>query len=364
MRNIVYVYFFYGLAFFALGLVVLLESGRTSEFRFARALVPLALFGLVHGAHEWFEMFQIFAAHETQNPAGDCREDLFRIVTLVLSFLLLLDFGARLLPGAEDHPRAHLWQVAAMGALWLAAVGFIAWRNQPSFAELLSAADVLARYSLAIPGALLAAWALLRERRDFHARDVGLRTGSAVGRVGFLHLRPGADLHTAQPRLPFADDQHGVLPAHVRHSGSASARAGGRRHRHHPGPRAAGVRAGGPDSTGARQQGAHRGAGRHPGGPAAPRQRGGGAQYPVGGRRARTFGAGRNVTDSDFDDGSPAPAGQCALPDRPQLRAGQLQHHFLEARPTVGWSWPANIAGSKRRCRTIRRRSPRWPRML
>ena len=64
MRNIVYVYFFYGLAFFALGLVVLLESGRTSEFRFARALVPLALFGLVHGAHEWFEMFQIFAAHE------------------------------------------------------------------------------------------------------------------------------------------------------------------------------------------------------------------------------------------------------------------------------------------------------------
>jgi signal transduction histidine kinase len=150
---------------------VLLESGRTSEFRFARALVPLALFGLVHGAHEWFEMFQIFAAHETGYVAG-VPEDLFRIVTLVLSFLLLLDFGARLLPGAEDHPRAHLWQVAALGALWLAAVGFIAWRNQPSFAELLSAADVLARYSLAIPGALLAAWALLRERRDFHARGM------------------------------------------------------------------------------------------------------------------------------------------------------------------------------------------------
>jgi signal transduction histidine kinase len=171
MRNIVYVYFFYGLAFFALGLVVLLESGRTSEFRFARALVPLALFGLVHGAHEWFEMFQIFAAHETGYVAG-VPEDLFRIATLVLSFLLLLDFGARLLPGAEDHPRAHLWQVAAMGALWLAAVGFVAWRNQASLPELLSAADVLARYSLAIPGALLAAWALLRERRDFHARGM------------------------------------------------------------------------------------------------------------------------------------------------------------------------------------------------
>ena len=173
MRNIVYVYFFYGLAFFALGLVVMLESGRTSEFRFARALLPLALFGMVHGAHEWFEMFQIFAAHETQYIAGTL-EELFRIITLVLSFLLLLDFGARLLPGAEDRPRAHVWQVAAMGALWLAAVGFIAWRNRPGFSELLSAADVLARYSLGIPGALLAAWALLRERRDFHARGMSV----------------------------------------------------------------------------------------------------------------------------------------------------------------------------------------------
>ena len=55
VRNIVYVYFFYGLAFFALGLVVLLESGRTSEFRFARALLPLALFGPVgYGRRQGF----------------------------------------------------------------------------------------------------------------------------------------------------------------------------------------------------------------------------------------------------------------------------------------------------------------------
>jgi len=171
MRNIVYVYFFYGLAFFAMGLVVLLESGRTSEFRFARALLPLALFGMVHGTYEWFEMFQIFAAHETQHVAG-AAEQLFFVVFLALSFLLLLDFGARLLPGAEEHPRVHYWQVAVMGALWLLAVGFIAWRERPGLTELLSAADVLARYSLAIPGALLAAWALLRERRDFHARGM------------------------------------------------------------------------------------------------------------------------------------------------------------------------------------------------
>ena len=54
---------------------------------------------------------------------------------------------------------------------WLRSA-FVARRYRPGFSELLSAADVLARYSLAIPGALLAAWALLRERRDFHARGM------------------------------------------------------------------------------------------------------------------------------------------------------------------------------------------------
>ncbi len=171
MRNIVYVYFFYGLAFFAMGLVVYLESGRASEFRFARALRPLAAFGFIHGGHEWFEMFQIFAAHENGYVAGTA-EELIRIGTLSLSFLFLLVFGTRLLPDAERHPWASLGQVAALVAVWLAGVGFVYWRFQPTLADLLSAADVLARYSLGIPGALLAAWALLRERRDFHARGM------------------------------------------------------------------------------------------------------------------------------------------------------------------------------------------------
>ena len=172
MRNIVYVYFFYGLAFFALGLVVLLESGRASEFRFRARAGPAGAVRLrARRARVVRDVPDLRRARDAVY-GRDGREDLIRIVSLVLSFLLLLDFGTRLLPGAEDHPARQLWQVAAMGAMWLAAVGFIAWRNIPPLPSCLSAADVLARYSLAIPGALLAAWALLRERRDFHARGM------------------------------------------------------------------------------------------------------------------------------------------------------------------------------------------------
>lgn len=185
-QNIVYVYFFYGLAFFALGLVVLLESGRTSEFRFARALGPLAWFGLTHGTHEWFEMFQIFAAHTRGQTAGPV-EELIRIGLLLLSFVLLLDFGTRLLTDYDKTPWLSRVQVATMAGLWLVAVGIVYWRYQPDLPDLLVAADVLARYSLAIPGSALAAWALLRERRDFHARGMS-QYGQALlwGALAFI----------------------------------------------------------------------------------------------------------------------------------------------------------------------------------
>jgi len=197
-RNIVYVYFFYGLAFFALGLVVYLESGRASEFRFARALTPLALFAFVHGGHEWFEMFQIFAAHATGHTAG-LAEEIFRVVSLTVSFLFLLTFGARLLPDAEARPRASYAQVAAMTGIWLAAVLFVYFRQRPILDDLVVAADVLSRYILGVTGALLACWSLLRERRDFHKRGMS-SYGQALlwaalaffvyGVIGQLFVRP------------------------------------------------------------------------------------------------------------------------------------------------------------------------------
>lgn len=198
MQNVVYVYFFHGLAFFAVGLMVILESGRASEFRFARGLLPLALFGLTHAAHEWLEMFQVLAAHKGDFVVGPTAETI-RVGLLALSFLLLLNFGMRLLPGAEEHPKLSIWQTLAVGAIWAATVGFVYWRFRPSTTELLVAADVLARYSLAIPGSVLAAVVLLRERRDFHMRGMshygqGLLWAALAflvfGVIGQLFTRP------------------------------------------------------------------------------------------------------------------------------------------------------------------------------
>ena len=42
-----------------LGLALALAYRRTSEFKFAGAVPFLAAFGILHGIHEWYEMFQI-----------------------------------------------------------------------------------------------------------------------------------------------------------------------------------------------------------------------------------------------------------------------------------------------------------------
>ena len=59
LTRLPHIYFIYGLAFFVLGLAIALEIGRGEPTRFRRAMWPLAFFGLIHGSHEWLEMFVI-----------------------------------------------------------------------------------------------------------------------------------------------------------------------------------------------------------------------------------------------------------------------------------------------------------------
>ena len=96
-RNIVIVFFFYGLAFFSLGLAIWLEVGRSSEDRTAKALLFLAAFGLLHGFHEWFEVFTILRWADVTDPTSLLLLELFRVVLLAISFLLLYIFGLRLI---------------------------------------------------------------------------------------------------------------------------------------------------------------------------------------------------------------------------------------------------------------------------
>ncbi len=173
-RNIVIVYFLYGLAFFTMGLAIWMESNRTSEFRIARAFWLLAAFGIVHGLHEWFEMFQKLSESGAANIPDALLLNELRIPHLVLSFLLLIVFGVKLLYSTHQRNRnENRIAYAAAGTLfliWFLSVLVTRWVYDPTQEELVAASDVLSRYIIGIPGALLAAWAIVLERKSYHKR--------------------------------------------------------------------------------------------------------------------------------------------------------------------------------------------------
>ena len=174
-RNMNIVFFVYGLAFFSMGLAVWLESRRALDSRLAGALAALAAFGLIHSAHEWLEMFQRSGGLGLSG-SGMLALGAFRVGIMALSFLMLVVFGMRLaLPAArEGRPRrGFFWGVVVLLAgLWLGSVILTMSVYKPQPAEAVAMSSLLTRYTLGVPGALLAGWAMLLARQYLRKRGM------------------------------------------------------------------------------------------------------------------------------------------------------------------------------------------------
>ena len=193
------IYFFYGLAFFSMGLLVAMEGGRSTDARLRMALRPLAGFGLVHAVHEWIEMFELVAGFDPHTEPT-----LFSVVELSLlafSFLSLAAFGSYLVLGSESTWRVSLIIPLALEAIWV--FGLVSFKGQYAQADMPAIADVWTRYSLAIPAGLLAAAGLVVQQRAF--RRAGLvRFGqdSLWASVSFGWYSLVGQLFTAPSKLP------------------------------------------------------------------------------------------------------------------------------------------------------------------
>lgn len=158
------IFFVYGLAFYSLGIALWIESGRASRLRFARSMRLLSAFGVLHGVHEWMDMINCSCqVIEVSLPPW---YDWFRLIVLIVSFVALIAFGEHMLYSeGSQQPR---WRIV-FGLLTVYGLSAIlvqqVYRMDDRSWQL--AMDALARYLLAIPGALLASWALWRQRHVF-----------------------------------------------------------------------------------------------------------------------------------------------------------------------------------------------------
>ena len=158
------IYFFYGLAFFSMGLVMLMEAHRIPLLAESKMLLPLSAFGFLHAGNEWLEM--LLDKNEWFMLSNPASINGLRLGLLVLSFTFLFIFGLR-----TFAPRHRL--LPGEIAFWLLVICsylFLALGSQqilyPEHIDWLAHLDGLARWLLAIPAASLAGLALLHQAAD------------------------------------------------------------------------------------------------------------------------------------------------------------------------------------------------------
>ncbi len=163
-ESIAIIFFFYGLAFFSMGLAITLELGNCSDVRMRTALRPLAVFGLLHGFHEWVEMFELLNLLSLGSVERLVLE-MARLAMLAWSFLSLAAFGAYLLVRDESLQKYSLLVPVGLTSVW--SFGLFILRNIYPYPVILDVSDVWTRYVLAIPAALIACIGLVVQQREF-----------------------------------------------------------------------------------------------------------------------------------------------------------------------------------------------------
>lgn len=189
MQRLAFVFFVYGLAFFAMGLAIALESRRSSELRLSRPLRYLAAFGLLHACVEWLDMWLIGPGTGGAAPALR----ILRLALFAISTVALAQFGVDLIASIRPGFRLIRWLPLVLALVWAAnwaviphltpvAVGEVA--QTPSCSRCHAVvpsnggeegarplppgtvlADVWLRYLVYLPGSLLAAAGFWMEGR-------------------------------------------------------------------------------------------------------------------------------------------------------------------------------------------------------
>src|SRR5512140_3442814 len=124
-QTLLLTYFFYGLAFFAMGIAMLLETGRSPALAEGRSLRFLAAFGLLHGTHEWLEFYLLQA--QSQGLPVIAWSGWLRLILLVTSFIALFLYAYLALrlasPKYQGRRLLHFDRLAVYEVVILLVVG-------------------------------------------------------------------------------------------------------------------------------------------------------------------------------------------------------------------------------------------------
>lgn len=180
-QNETIILFAQGLVFFSLGFSVWLQRRRATRLTLSSSLIWLASFGVVEALAVWGRVFVPIQGRAGLDPGVIEGLLVLRGLIQVLAFLFLVEFGLRLL-GLAPLGRRSLTALSVLVAAGIVlAMALIARPADWSAAEWESAVVGVARYGLLLPGAVLAAVGLWRQRSELAAAGmIGIKPYAAA----------------------------------------------------------------------------------------------------------------------------------------------------------------------------------------
>jgi signal transduction histidine kinase len=150
----------HGLAFFALGFSIFFLARRSARLEVARGLSLLAAFGFCEALATWSPLWS--PDPNALPPAAAW----LRLLLLGTGYAFLLAFAMQTLAPSE-RPQWKRWVPAgAVLVAWLASLAIPLLTNLPD-EPIVLCGEITARYGMALPGGLIAAWGL--RRQAYHA---------------------------------------------------------------------------------------------------------------------------------------------------------------------------------------------------
>lgn len=185
-----YLLLLYGAAFVLLGGTLALQARSPVRVLPGLSLWSLSAFGFIHGAAEWTSL----ALLQGRTRALSLAYEIF----LAVSFAALLQFGVEVEVARRRWPRWSRW--APLTLLVLQALVSLTLPAEDAYRSF----EPIVRYTAALPGALLAAAALVRERADAPSESSRMRCYLALAATSFAVYAIAAGLLVPAGPFPVA----------------------------------------------------------------------------------------------------------------------------------------------------------------
>src|SRR5580704_11560078 len=161
--HILVVFFVCGLAFFLLGIAILLQPRQESAFNIGNSLWLLAGFGLLHGLGEWMDMF-LTLGDIYWTPPGTAVIKIASLYCGAASFVCLLQFGLRIT--LQNRSKFAFLERSVLIASLLFLVAVTSFGVSTGFSgQWLLLSQIFMRYLLGFPGAIFTASGFWRQRK-------------------------------------------------------------------------------------------------------------------------------------------------------------------------------------------------------